>query len=56
MTIGYADLDEKLADASSVVHGGRLDTNDILTTDEGIFGCCAVWEDMHLLNYWYERR
>jgi hypothetical protein len=34
MTIGYADLDEKLADASNVVHSGRLDTNDILTTDE----------------------
>jgi PemK-like, MazF-like toxin of type II toxin-antitoxin system len=34
MTIGYADLDAKLADASSVVRGGRLDTNSFLTTDE----------------------
>ena len=31
----YAELDAKLADASSVVRDGRLDTNDILTTDEG---------------------
>jgi len=34
MTIGYADLDAKLADASSVVRDGRLDTNYIISTDE----------------------
>jgi len=34
MTIGYADLDAKRTDASSVVRDGRLDTNYILTTDE----------------------